>query len=456
MASKRTASERRVSGSASARAARVPYTREPSAGGPEAGGPNQAGPPRPRTGTNKGTPAVPKPPLAARAPSPKRTRGAGPGGLEAPRARVPGSARVVAVTGAFGSMGRRLLRKLESDPDIDRVIAVDIRPVERGDGEQRAVRDARQGRVDALGVSDPAAFLSEHTKLSVHALDLTETGADRALAEILLTERAGVLVHLAFLSSPTHALEMAHELETIGTMYTLHACAAAGVGHVVMLSSALCYGAHPDNPAWIVETQPLRPPESRSLRDKADADGQVQRFGIEHKDVVTAVARVGFTLGSASDHFFTKMLARPVVPAVLGYDPLWQLLWIDDSVDAIYALLKTRARGTFNVAGRGVLPLSHVLTHAGKVPLYVPARLGGALLGALWSAQLIEMPRSFLSFFRWGVVCDTDKLRAETGFQPARAIEDVLERLRVPAAVLREPARDTSAHRNAADAQGPP
>jgi UDP-glucose 4-epimerase len=327
---------------------------------------------------------------------------------EGPRG-VPG---VVAVTGAFGSLGRRLVRALEKDPAVERIIAIDLRAPFALDGAED------QG--------DVVGFLARHAKLSTHTLDLTEQGADAELRDILRKERAGTLVHLALLSTPTHALEMAHETETIGTLHVLHACAAARVSQIVSLSSAMCYGARPDNPAWITERQPLRPPHSRSLRDKADADQQVLRFAAEHPEVAVSVARLGAVLGSAPDHFFSRTLSRRVVPAVLGYDPLWQLLLVDDAVAALHALLTARARGPFNVVGRGVLPLSHVLTRLGRIPVYLPASLGKTVVGALWSAQLVEMPKQFFDYFRWPWVCDPSRLTTETGFVPAHDIATAL------------------------------
>ena len=315
--------------------------------------------------------------------------------------KPPGSPRVVAVTGAFGALGRRLLPLFEADPDIDRVVAIDVRPA--------AVE---------LDV-DPAAFLAAHGKLSSHTLDLAEAGADRELSDVLERERVGALVHLALLSSPTHALEMAHEVETIGTLHVLHAVAAARVGYLLSLSSAMCYGARPSNPAWLTEEHALEPPPSRSLRDKADADRQVRRFGDDHPEHTVAVARVGAVLGSAEDHFWSRLLGRRLVPAVLGYDPLLQLMLTDDVAAALHAMLRTRARGPFNVVGRGVLPYSHVLSRLARVPLYVPPGVGRSVLGALWTAQLSDIPRHFLDYLRWSWVCDGERLRKETGFSPS-------------------------------------
>lgn len=325
-----------------------------------------------------------------------------------------GEGRVVAVTGAFGFLGRRLLRRLEQDPAIERVVAIDVRS-----GLALSTLD------DDDGDGAAADLMTRHPKLSAHDVDLTSPGADRELARVLIDERATSLFHLAFLTTPTHHLEMAHELETVGTHWVLNAAAAAGVTHLVSISSTMCYGARPDNPAWFTEEAPLRPPPSRTLRDKADADEQVLRFGAEHMDVAVAVARLGALLPTARDHFWTRLLSRPVVPTVLGYDPLVQFLHPDDAVDALVHLWRTSSRGAFNVTSAGVLPLSHVLTRLRRVPLVLPARLGQSLAATLWRAQLIEMPQHFFAFLRWGWLADDAKLRA-TGFVPQHDISTLL------------------------------
>jgi UDP-glucose 4-epimerase len=326
-----------------------------------------------------------------------------------PTTKTRADSRVVAITGAFGFLGRRLLRSLESDPAVERIIAIDVR-------SGAALVD------DDAGAAD---LLTRHPKVSAHILDLTAPGADRELASILTAEGVSSVFHLAFLSSPSHHLEMAHELETVGTHYVLNAVAEAGVGHLVCVSSTMCYGARPDNPAYLTEDAPLRPPPSRTLRDRADADEQALRFAAEHKDVAVAVARLGALLPTARDHFWTRLLSRPVVPTVLGYDPLLQFLHPDDAVAALLHLRRTSARGPFNVVGDGVLPLSHVLTRLRRLPLLLPARLGQSLAATLWRAQLVDMPQHFFGFLRWSWLADDTRLRA-TGFVPQHDIATLL------------------------------
>lgn len=351
----------------------------------------------------------------------RRTRKKSPAPPQRPPVVVgTGDPRVVAVTGAFGSLGRRFVRLLEADDDVERIVAIDVRNAIDG-----ATKDGEP--------TDPQSYLAAHGKLSAHNVDLTEAGAGRELATVLRQERVGSVVHLAFLSNPVHALEMAHELETIGTLYVAHAAVEAGVSSVLSLSSAMCYGARPDNPAWITEEQPLRPPQSRTLRDKAEADAAMLKLGAEHPEIAVSVARVGAVLGSASDHFWTRTLSRRVVPAVLGYDPLVQMMGVDDACLALHALWKAKAKGPFSVVGRGVLPWSHVVTRLGKASLPLPSGVGQSLVGALWSAQLIDMPRQFLDYLRWPWVCDGERMRATTGWSAAHDLATTLSMFRAQA-----------------------
>src|ERR1700749_373060 len=117
--------------------------------------------------------------------------------------------RVVAVTGACTYLGGELLRRLEEDPRYSRVLALDVRPPALAPG----------GKVDYV------------------KLDLTQPTVDGELATLPARHKVDTLVHGAFLSPPTHASEWAHELEDVGTMHVLNACAGAQTRRIVMIST---------------------------------------------------------------------------------------------------------------------------------------------------------------------------------------------------------------------------
>lgn len=320
----------------------------------------------------------------------------------------------IAITGAFGLLGRRLIRLLEADDAVERIVAIDVRsPFEL------ARREAEP--------TDAASLLAAHPRMSAHTLDLTDPDAGRELAKIFESEGVKAVAHLAFLSNPTHHHDAAHELETIGTLHVLNAAAAANVTRLVSLSSTMCYGARSNSPAWHTEAHPLRGnEESRFLKDKIDAEHQVNRFAAEHPSVACATLRVGALLGGNSRHFWTRYLTRPGVATVLGHDPLFQLLHPNDAAEAFGLALASDAEGAFNIVGRGVLPLSQVVRGLGGRPIPMPFGLGGRLLRGLWSAQLIEMPPGFAEYLRWTWVCDGTRAQEVLGFSPRLSTEDVV------------------------------
>jgi len=127
---------------------------------------------------------------------------------------------VVAVTGAAGGIGYALTVRLAASAKVKKVIAIDGR---RGDitGVTWRVADVR----------DPA-------------LAGRLTGVD-------------VLVHADLDLAPDSDARTRRAFNVRGAQTVLTAAAAARVGRVVLLTSAMAYGARPDNPVPLPEDAPL-------------------------------------------------------------------------------------------------------------------------------------------------------------------------------------------------------
>src|SRR5262249_17046786 len=147
------------------------------------------------------------------------------------------------------------------------------------------------------------------------------------LADLLGREGVDTFVHAAFLSTPTHAAAWAHELEDIGTMHVLNACAETRVRKFLLSSTTLVYGADPRNPNFIDEDAELRgKPSAPYIDDKVRAEKQVRRFAEENPDTVVTVLRAAPTLGPTVHNFVTRFFGRPVAPVLMGFDPLLQFV----------------------------------------------------------------------------------------------------------------------------------
>src|SRR5262249_27848916 len=255
-------------------------------------------------------------------------------------------------------------------------------------------------------------------------IDLTQPTIDGELATLLERHAIDTVVHGAFLSHPTHAAEWAHELEDVGTMHVLNACAGVEPRRFVMISTTLVYGAHPKNPNFLTEEAELRGHrDSRFVNDKVRAEKQVQRFAREHPNVSVCVLRFAPILGPTVSNMYTRFFSRPVAPVMMGHDPLMQFVHEQDAAFALQRAVEGDAAGAFNIVGKGVLPYTTVLAMLGRVPVSMPQIVARQLTKLLWATQLVGSPPSFLDFLLYLCVADGDKARRELGFTPRLSIK---------------------------------
>jgi UDP-glucose 4-epimerase len=311
--------------------------------------------------------------------------------LTGPRPSPVAGGKVVAVTGAASFLGANLVGLLEEDPRVARIVAIDVRAPGTG-----------------------------QTKTRFYEVDFTGASAEARLSEILSAERADTLVHLAFMSSPTHATALAHELESVGTRHVLVAARHASIRKVVMWSQTLLYGAHPANPNFLTERHALRAPTAEPyFADKIEAEAEVTRFAEKTPQAIVTVLRTAPILGPTVHNFLTRYLARRVVPVAMGFDPLVQFLHEVDAIAAFKLAIDRDHPGVYNVVGDGVLPLSTVIKLAGRLALPVPHPIAETAGAALWLAQIVEAPPAFMHYLRFLCVAEGSKAKEQLGFRPA-------------------------------------
>ena len=304
----------------------------------------------------------------------------------------------IALTGTAGFIGSSLLKKLEDNPRYSNIIALDYRK---------------------------PPFELKKTKF--YRMDLTETLADSKILEIFKKENVETVIHTAFPVSPPHDLSWAHELVSVGTMYVLNACAAKKIRKFIMASTTEVYGAHSTNPNFLSEDHPLRGGyKSRFLKDKIEAENQVQKFAKKNPETITTILRPCTILGSHVKNYKTHFLQKSVIVNVLGYDPLLQFVHEDDVIEAFLKVLEKDFRGTFNIVGEGVLPLSKVLKIAGKISLPLPAPLLYPAVQLLWYMDIVPAPSSRLDFLKYLSVADGQKAKDRIGWTPRHSSKEAL------------------------------
>ena len=291
--------------------------------------------------------------------------------------RTRGVATSIAITGLRSFLGRRLAERLAAQPGL-RVVGLD--------------------RLRPHGLSAGVSF---------REIDLTRPDAGSTLADCFHKEDVGVVVHLAFRREPSPDLDADHELETIGSLHLLHACAGAGVPRLVVGSSTMVYGPYPDNPNFLSEDHPLRGhPCAHSVQNRVDAERLVADWTARHPSTSVCVLRPCWIVGPTYRDAVTRYFGRRVVPTLMGYDPLLQLVHEQDCLDAFERAATGDHPGVFNVVAPGVLPLSTLLRAAGKRLLPVPPPILYRLRAYPSQAQTGDRPEGFYDYLRYLWVAD--------------------------------------------------
>ena len=239
-----------------------------------------------------------------------------------PRESTDFDGRTVVVTGAAGAVGRRVLSRLEEDPGVARVVAIDVAELRPG------LAKTEQRRLD-LALADAPSLLKS----------------------------ADTLVHLAFSSRTEINEPEAARVNVETTSRLLDAASSAGVEQVVVVSSATVYGAWANNPVPLTEDAPLRPnPEFAYAVHKAQVERLVADWADAHSDAAVAILRPALALAEDGAGWITRCLTGSAGIRAGDNDPPMQFLHLDDLASAVEHVRRGRLSGAFNVAPDGWIP----------------------------------------------------------------------------------------------------
>jgi UDP-glucose 4-epimerase len=314
-------------------------------------------------------------------------------------AGVNGERRVL-VTGLSSQLGGRLALALERDPRVEAIVGVDI--------------------------ADPR-FELQRTEFV--RIDL----ARRPLERIIAAAAIDTVLDTRLLADPlTAPLARIHDVDVAGTGELLAACAGpdSPVRRLVFKSSANYYGWEAGQPAFLSEEMARRHPARTELeREIARAEGAVRDFAARHPSTRVSVLRVADEVGAEGRTSLRALLSLPAVPAVLGFDPRFQVVHFDDVVAALAHAATADLEGAYNLAADGVLVLSEIASLLGKplLPVLPPWGMGFAAeqLRRLGLRVPVEMVRQL----RYGRGLENRRLKA-TGFSYAYTTREAILRMR--------------------------
>jgi nucleoside-diphosphate-sugar epimerase len=263
---------------------------------------------------------------------------------------------IVVVTGADLPIGRRVVTAALSEPGVDRVVAVGAQPKSRG-----------------------FAVDEDGPELLIAPFDLD----DSRLAPLI----AGATRVL--LTGPRSGLDIdgtgGSDIDVVATRTFLASLTRVGsVSTVVVLSSALVYGARTDNPIPLTENAPIRPNPS--------IDAAVQRAELERlcgtwsrsRGATCAVIRPCIVVGPENEKWLARSSWATAGLQLRGSVAPVQFIHLDDLTTALVASCRHRVDGPVNVAPDGWLSMEQVRALKGptaRVRLRKPIAYLFALIG---------------------------------------------------------------------------
>jgi UDP-glucose 4-epimerase len=298
--------------------------------------------------------------------------------------------RRILITGVSRFWGAELARRLEADPGVEQIVAVDT----EGPARQLARTD----------------FVRADIRHSLVGKLIRGLGID-------------TVVHSGLIVDPQQAgTRTVHEINVIGTMNLIAACSGhdSPVRRLVVKSSTAVYGSEPDDPSfWTEEMRRRGPARDGFTRDLDEVESYVRDYEVRHPEVAVTLLRFGNVLGDVLDSPFARLFDRAVIPTVFGFDPRLQFLDEGDAVAALTHATLNDCRGTYNVAGAGVVVLSQAIALLGKINAPVIPFVGGTLaLRFLERFGLVDFPTEFVRLLQYGRVVDTTRLHTDLGFHP--------------------------------------
>ncbi|MFF5206901.1 NAD-dependent epimerase/dehydratase family protein [Streptosporangium sp. NPDC000396] len=309
---------------------------------------------------------------------------------------VPTSKRprppVVAVTGAASGIGRAFLAKVASSADFRRVVAID---------EQRG---------DVPGVT-------------WRVLDVRDPLLANRISDI------DVLVHLAadyaLDADPTE--RRAYNLRAAQTVLT--ASAAARVRRVVLVTSAMVYGAASDNPVPLPEDAAVAAePDTGMVGDHLEIEALVRRSLRSHPGLEVTVLRPAAVVGPGVDSVVTRHFEAPRLLSVKGCNPRWQFCHVDDLVSALEMAALGAISGVVAVGGEGWLEQDQVEELSGLRRFELPAGLTFGTAQRLHRLGITPAPATDLHYVVYPWVVDCATLRA-AGWKPLWSNEAAFKQL---------------------------
>ncbi len=309
----------------------------------------------------------------------------------------------VLVTRATTPIGERLVRSLIADEHIGHVLAVGPHPAHRALPFSHPSRltylqsDLSRPRAIRKLLYGPARDLGIETVIHAPLHDAAKDSGRRVRAENVESTR--------------ELLRLSEEHPTIQRF--------------VYRSYAAVYRVRGDQPTLLEEDHSLNlsPDTPQWIRDRVEADLTVcARMGMS--SIKTVVLRVAECLAPGTGSQLYDFLQFPVCLTPMGFDPMLNLISMQDVVRALELAIRSGEQGVFNIPGKDTLPLSTAILKWGRISVPAPS-LGLSTLYRARSRLLGSQFRYDMNHWRfhYSALLDGHRAKSILKYTPEHGIE---------------------------------
>ncbi len=199
------------------------------------------------------------------------------------------------------------------------------------------------------------------------------------------------------------------------------AASAAGVGHVLVVTSAEVFGAFPDNEVPLPDHAPARAVlDDGFVGDLLAVEALVEESREHHPDVRFTLVRPAALVGAGIDTALTRYFEAPRLLSIKTGSPAWQLCHVDDLATGIrHAVTDDLGPvGAVTVASDGSLSLAEVERITTMRRIEVSETTATNLATQLHRVGVLPVPASELAYVTHPWVVGSATLRAR-GWLPA-------------------------------------
>lgn len=270
----------------------------------------------------------------------------------------------VAVTRAASPFAATIVQEVAAAGDL--VVGLDDRAGAAGDVEWRLTDITSPQVVDALAQVDALVHLSHDADIST------------ALSQPPSVRRS----------------RMVREIQTLST-----AAAAAGVAHLVVVTSAMVYGARPDNPVPIPEDSPSRAGDTEGVvADLVEVEALLETARSVHPGLTVTSVRPAALVGPGVDTIITRHFEAPRLLTLRDTAPAWQFCHVEDLARGLITVLHHAVPDVVTVGAWGSLDQAEVEEISGLRHIELAPAAARAAATRLHRLGVLPLPATDLAY----------------------------------------------------------